>query len=272
MLLGQVTLTPFSVNDILQLEREQGDPGSFPTPWMAPRGLGPQPSESEFYLASSVDRADRRPPGRPWGSVSTAEEERMEEPQAVLSAPPPPLGSGNGMLERDGDGEGARGGRPEPPPARPQRRKPRVLFSQPQVLALERRFKQQRYLSAPEREHLAGALQLTSTQVKIWFQNRRYKCKRQRQDKSLGLAGLPPAPRRVAVPVLVRDGQPCVGPGAGALAGPYAPADAPYARYGGYASAHCGASCTAAFPAPAAPLAGFSPGGPSATAQGARAW
>lgn len=34
------------------------------------------------------------------------------------------------------------------------------------MLALERRFKQQRYLSAPEREHLASALQLTSTQVR----------------------------------------------------------------------------------------------------------
>ncbi|CAO2585570.1 Homeobox protein Nkx-2.3, partial [Lemmus lemmus] len=65
------------------------------------------------------------------------------------------------------------------------RRKPRVLFSQAQVFELERRFKQQRYLSAPEREHLASSLKLTSTQVKIWFQNRRYKCKRQRQDKSL---------------------------------------------------------------------------------------
>lgn len=87
------------------------------------------------------------------------------------------------------------------------RRKPRVLFSQTQVFELERRFKQQRYLSAPERDHLALALKLTSTQVKIWFQNRRYKCKRQRQDKSLELAG----PRRVAVPVLVRDGKPCHG-------------------------------------------------------------
>ena len=98
------------------------------------------------------------------------------------------------------------------------RRKPRVLFSQPQVSELERRFRQQRYLSAPEREQLARVLKLTSTQVKIWFQNRRYKCKRQRQDKSLELAGYPPAPRRVAVPVLVRDGKLC---GAGPHSSPY---------------------------------------------------
>uniref|UniRef100_A0A8C3JW42 Homeobox domain-containing protein n=1 Tax=Calidris pygmaea TaxID=425635 RepID=A0A8C3JW42_9CHAR len=96
-------------------------------------------------------------------------------------------------------------------PKQRQRRKPRVLFSQAQVFELERRFKQQRYLSAPEREHLASALKLTSTQVKIWFQNRRYKCKRQRQDKSLELAAHPLPPRRVAVPVLVRDGKPCLG-------------------------------------------------------------
>ncbi|KFM56877.1 Homeobox protein Nkx-2.6, partial [Stegodyphus mimosarum] len=96
-------------------------------------------------------------------------------------------------------------------PARQRtRRKPRVLFSQAQVYELERRFKQQRYLSAPEREQLANVLKLTSTQVKIWFQNRRYKSKRQRQDKTLELtaANLHQA-RRVAVPVLVRDGKPC---------------------------------------------------------------
>lgn len=97
-------------------------------------------------------------------------------------------------------------------------RKPRVLFSQSQVSELERRFRQQRYLSAPEREQLAHILKLTSTQVKIWFQNRRYKCKRQRQDQSLELAGYPPAPRRVAVPVLVRDGKLC---SAGSHSAPY---------------------------------------------------
>ncbi|XP_012686839.2 homeobox protein Nkx-2.5 [Clupea harengus] len=95
-------------------------------------------------------------------------------------------------------------------PKQRKRRKPRVLFSQAQVYELERRFKQQKYLSAPERDHLANVLKLTPTQVKIWFQNRRYKCKRQRQDQTLEMVGIPP-PRRISVPVLVRDGKPCLG-------------------------------------------------------------
>ena len=45
------------------------------------------------------------------------------------------------------------------------KRKPRILFSQAQVYELERRFKQQRYLSAPERDQMARALKLSSQQV-----------------------------------------------------------------------------------------------------------
>ncbi|XP_015208466.1 homeobox protein Nkx-2.4 [Lepisosteus oculatus] len=97
------------------------------------------------------------------------------------------------------------------------RRKRRVLFSQAQVYELERRFKQQKYLSAPEREHLASMIHLTPTQVKIWFQNHRYKMKRQAKDKAsqqLQQEGnlcqqQQQSPRRVAVPVLVKDGKPC---------------------------------------------------------------
>lgn len=87
------------------------------------------------------------------------------------------------------------------------KRKPRVLFSQAQVYELERRFKQQRYLSAPERDQLANGLKMTPQQVKIWFQNRRYKLKKQTQDKALELATMA-MPRRVSVPVLVKDGKP----------------------------------------------------------------
>jgi hypothetical protein len=62
------------------------------------------------------------------------------------------------------------------------KRKRRVLFSQQQVYELEKRFKTQKYLSAQEREHMANYLGLTPTQVKIWFQNHRYKTKKAGSD------------------------------------------------------------------------------------------
>ena len=49
---------------------------------------------------------------------------------------------------------------------------------QTQVFELEKKFKGQRYLSANERDGLAKSLKLTPNQVKIWFQNRRYKSKK----------------------------------------------------------------------------------------------
>ena len=50
-----------------------------------------------------------------------------------------------------------------------QKRKRRILFNQGQIFELERRFKQQKYLSAPERENLANVLQLTPTQVCFYY-------------------------------------------------------------------------------------------------------
>ncbi|KAG5857926.1 hypothetical protein ANANG_G00024580 [Anguilla anguilla] len=91
--------------------------------------------------------------------------------------------------------------------AEEKRKKRRVLFSKAQTFELERRFRQQRYLSAPEREHLAHLLSLTPTQVKIWFQNHRYKMKRARTEGSQDI-NQPPMVRRVVVPILVRDGKP----------------------------------------------------------------
>ncbi|KAG2457614.1 NKX22 protein, partial [Polypterus senegalus] len=90
-----------------------------------------------------------------------------------------------------------------------KKKKRRVLFSKAQTFELERRFRQQRYLSAPEREQLAHVLSLTPTQVKIWFQNHRYKMKRARTEGQADVQQQSPMLRRVVVPVLVRDGKPC---------------------------------------------------------------
>ena len=60
-----------------------------------------------------------------------------------------------------------------------------LVISRCQVFELQRRFRQQRYLTAPEREHLARAIGLTPTQIKIWFQNHRYKTKKGDQSRSV---------------------------------------------------------------------------------------
>uniref|UniRef100_A0A094ZEX8 Homeobox protein Hmx n=1 Tax=Schistosoma haematobium TaxID=6185 RepID=A0A094ZEX8_SCHHA len=60
-----------------------------------------------------------------------------------------------------------------------RKKKTRTVFSRNQVYRLESTFALKRYLSSSERVGLARTLQLTETQVKIWFQNRRNKWKRQ---------------------------------------------------------------------------------------------
>lgn len=135
---------------------------------------------------------------------------------SAYAAPPPPsaasAGACAGLLSASGH-KGIAG--PHFTPVHQQRRKRRVLFTQAQVsptldtlydpqpqddppllpspsptplnlhlslivcqvYELERRFKQQRYLSAPEREHLAQLIQLTPTQVRThWLDSRNSSC------------------------------------------------------------------------------------------------
>ncbi|KAK0148250.1 Homeobox protein Nkx-3.2 [Merluccius polli] len=92
-----------------------------------------------------------------------------------------------------------------------RKKRSRAAFSHAQVFELERRFNHQRYLSGPERADLAASLKLTETQVKIWFQNRRYKTKRRQMAADLMASA--PAAKKVAVKVLVRDDQRQYGPG-----------------------------------------------------------
>ncbi|KAL4231326.1 hypothetical protein ACF0H5_008906 [Mactra antiquata] len=57
-----------------------------------------------------------------------------------------------------------------------------VRFSNDQTIDLEKKFESQKYLSPPERKRLAKTLHLTERQVKTWFQNRRAKWRRLKQE------------------------------------------------------------------------------------------
>lgn len=66
-----------------------------------------------------------------------------------------------------------------PSPFKAKKKKTRTVFSRSQVYQLEQAFEMKRYLSTAERSGLAASLNLSETQIKIWFQNRRNKWKRQ---------------------------------------------------------------------------------------------
>ncbi|XP_072858301.1 homeobox protein EMX1 [Pogona vitticeps] len=68
----------------------------------------------------------------------------------------------------------------------PFARKPkriRTAFSPSQLLRLERAFEKNHYVVGAERKQLASSLSLSETQVKVWFQNRRTKYKRQKLEE-----------------------------------------------------------------------------------------
>lgn len=72
-------------------------------------------------------------------------------------------------------------------------RRARTAFTYEQLVALENKFKTTRYLSVCERLNLALSLNLTETQVKIWFQNRRTKWKKQNPGMDVNSPTIPPS-------------------------------------------------------------------------------
>ncbi|KAF2349916.1 Homeobox domain [Trinorchestia longiramus] len=62
-------------------------------------------------------------------------------------------------------------------------RRNRTIFTAEQLERLEAEFARQQYMVGPERVYLAQSLRLSEAQVKVWFQNRRIKWRKQTTEK-----------------------------------------------------------------------------------------
>ncbi|KAL6456827.1 hypothetical protein MHYP_G00353710 [Metynnis hypsauchen] len=144
-------LTSFFIEDILRLREERGGESSGAAPKNKP------PSGASWSADGEEDGALLLAVTAAESPVSRRAERSADAPHAASP------GSGGAKQKRS-----------------------RAAFTHVQVLELEKKFSRQKYLSAPERAHLATALRLTETQVKIWFQNRRYKTKRKQLASEYG--------------------------------------------------------------------------------------
>ena len=96
----------------------------------------------------------------------------LQHPPGLIYAPghPPPTSPDAVKSPTEGDKQSGKDGKKE--------KKGRATFSGAQIDELEKAFTATQYLTTAERSRLADRLGLTESQVKIWFQNRRTKCRR----------------------------------------------------------------------------------------------
>ncbi|XP_076069410.1 uncharacterized protein LOC143041432 [Oratosquilla oratoria] len=138
------------------------------------------------------------PPSSPHPNTTTSsskDESSVGDLRPPSGGSEPPSGGGSGPNGEDNDDDRKR-----------RKKKTRTVFSRSQVFQLESTFDMKRYLSSSERAGLAASLHLTETQVKIWFQNRRNKWKRQLAAELEAANMAHAAQRLVRVPILYHEG------------------------------------------------------------------
>ncbi|XP_054747790.1 von Willebrand factor A domain-containing protein DDB_G0286969 [Anastrepha obliqua] len=130
-------------------------------------------SASSAALLMSASSTVTAPASMPVPDVSPtgSSDSLMRDKQFPTVSTPPASSTGAIETTEDDSDSGSTDAR--------RKKKARTTFTGRQIFELEKQFEIKKYLSSSERTEMAKLLNVTETQVKIWFQNRRTKWKKQ---------------------------------------------------------------------------------------------